>query len=265
LTIRTDPATGALGDPAALARGVEVLEELRDDVGRERFVFRRPAVFLGVERALPRDDPAHVASTMLAQRAGLRVALVLAGGRRFGDHGVPGPAERCVNQVHGVHDAPTLGGREGSQQDGHLLSRQLLQRRERGLSARAEGEMRLACVGVRRRACDKPPLFEALEDAAQVAAVDIQRPCEVDSRRCRGAGHPGVAVIPDLVEHTPFGQRERAVEEFLLQHANLARVEAVEAADGIDVLRERGCGHVRSSFEFGREAARSASVDPIVD
>jgi hypothetical protein len=60
-------------------------------------------------------------------------------------------------------------------------------------------------------------------------------------------------VIPDLIKHTPFGQREPAVEEFLLQHANLARVEAVEAANGIDVLRERGTGHVHSSFGPFRE------------
>jgi hypothetical protein len=63
--------------------------------------------------------------------------------------------------------------------------------------------------GARLERDDKPPLGEALEDAAQVAAVDIQRPREIDSRRCRGAGHPRVAVIPDLVEHTHFGQRER--------------------------------------------------------
>jgi hypothetical protein len=54
------------------------------------------------------------------------------------------------------------------------------------------------------------------------------------------------------------------VEEFFLQHANLACVEAVEAADGVDVLRERGSGHVRSSFEWP-EGGLPVSVDPIVD
>jgi hypothetical protein len=40
------------------------------------------------------------------------------------------------------------------------------------------------------------------------------------------------------------------MEEFFLQHANLARVEAVEAADGVDVLPECGSGHVRFSFAW---------------
>ena len=137
-----------------------------------------------------------------------------------------------------------------SQHDGHLVSRQLLQRHERGPSARGEGEMRLACVGVRRRASDEPALGEALEDAAQIAAVDVQGLRKINGGWLRVAGRPGVAVIPDLVEHASFGQGERAMEEFFLQHANLARVEAVEPSDGVDVLRECGSGHVRSSVEW---------------
>ena len=58
---RTDAGSVAFGDPAPFTGGIEVLEDLRHDFGRERFVFGRPAVFLGVERALPRNDPAHVA------------------------------------------------------------------------------------------------------------------------------------------------------------------------------------------------------------
>src|SRR5215510_11771494 len=132
---------------------------------------------------------------------------------------------------------------------------QQLARPERRLSARGQGEMRLACVGIRRGARDEPTRGEALEDTAQVAAVDVERLRDVGCGRRRGAGRAGLTVIPDLVEHAPFGQRERAVEELFLQHANLARVEAVEAADGVGVLRERGNGHGRSSFEGRLEAA----------
>jgi hypothetical protein len=93
-----------------------------------------------------------------------------------------------------------------SQHDAHLVSRQLLQRHERGLSARGEGEMRLACVGDRRRACDEPAPGEAPEDAAQVAAVEVQSLRKINGGRRRCPGRPGVTVIPDLVEHASFGQ-----------------------------------------------------------
>jgi hypothetical protein len=49
--------------------------------------------------------------------------------------------------------------------------------------------------------------------------------------------------MADFVEHASFGQREGAMEELLLEHANLARIETVEAADGVDVMRERGSSH----------------------
>src|SRR5262249_44134324 len=136
---------------------------------------------------------------------------------------------------------------------------------ERRLASRGEGEMRLAPVGVGSRARDEPAPGEALEDAAQVPDVDVQGLREIDGGRRRRARRPGVAVTPDLVEHAPLGQREGAVQELFLQYADLARVEAVEAADGVDVLRERRSGHVRSSFDVGPEAASCVSLDPIVD
>ena len=115
-------------------------------------------------------------------------------------------------------------------------------------AVRARCAWRASASDVVRR--DEPALGEALEDAARVAAVDVQGLRKINGGRLRVAGRSGVAVIPDLVEHASFGQRERAMEEFFLQHANLARVEAVEPADGVDVLRECGSGHVRSSVEW---------------
>ena len=58
-------APGALAvdlrDPAALALGIEVCDELRDNVGHQRFERLVPAVLLRIERAVALDDPAHVA------------------------------------------------------------------------------------------------------------------------------------------------------------------------------------------------------------
>ena len=57
---RADPLAVELGDPAALALRVEVLDELRDDRRDERLEALVPAVLLPVERAVTLDDPAHV-------------------------------------------------------------------------------------------------------------------------------------------------------------------------------------------------------------
>src|SRR5437660_682879 len=59
----------ALGDPAPLALGVEVIDESGDDAGHERLEVLVPAVLLGVQRAVPLDHPAHVAGAWLTQHA----------------------------------------------------------------------------------------------------------------------------------------------------------------------------------------------------
>src|SRR6266513_2253799 len=56
---RADPLAVELGDPAALALRVEVLDELRDDGRDEGLEALVPAVLLPVERAVTLDDPAH--------------------------------------------------------------------------------------------------------------------------------------------------------------------------------------------------------------
>src|SRR5439155_290127 len=65
---RADALAAALGDPAALARRIEVLDEPGDDPGHQRLEALVPAVFLGVERAVPLHHPAQVAGTMFAQQ-----------------------------------------------------------------------------------------------------------------------------------------------------------------------------------------------------
>src|SRR5439155_26087059 len=65
---RADALATAFCDPAALARRIEVLDEPGDDPGHQRLEALVPAVFLGVERAVPLHHPAQVAGTMLAQQ-----------------------------------------------------------------------------------------------------------------------------------------------------------------------------------------------------
>src|SRR5438046_10739395 len=58
---RADVLTVALGNPAALELRIEALQEFRRDFGDQPLECVVPAVFLGVERAVTRDDPTDVA------------------------------------------------------------------------------------------------------------------------------------------------------------------------------------------------------------
>src|SRR5712692_1033076 len=64
---RAEPLTVTLGDPAALALRVEVVEEGLDDLSDQRLEARPPAVLLVVERRVALHHPAHVARPVLAQ------------------------------------------------------------------------------------------------------------------------------------------------------------------------------------------------------
>src|SRR5205814_234513 len=54
-------ASVELGDPAGLALGIELLDVARRDVRHQRLEPRIPAVLLGIQRTMARDDPADVA------------------------------------------------------------------------------------------------------------------------------------------------------------------------------------------------------------
>src|SRR5262249_49144601 len=62
-----------LRDPAMLARSVIVLDELRADLGGQRFVADVPAIFLGIGFRLARDHPADVAGPVAAQEKRCRL------------------------------------------------------------------------------------------------------------------------------------------------------------------------------------------------
>src|SRR5438874_9836257 len=64
---RADRLAVHLGDPAALALRVEVLDEFGGDLGDQRLEAHAPAVFLLVDRAVRPDHPAHVTGPVWAQ------------------------------------------------------------------------------------------------------------------------------------------------------------------------------------------------------
>ena len=65
---RADILAISFGDPATLAPVIVIAHEGRDDLSRQRFEPLVPAVLLTVERAMPADDPAHVAGTRSPQK-----------------------------------------------------------------------------------------------------------------------------------------------------------------------------------------------------
>ena len=106
-----------------------------------------------------------------------------------------------------------------------------------GLAA-ARGDRQEALPGVVRRdvLADQPALVKAAQDAAEIAGVEAEIAADV--------GRGGAVALLDLVEHARFGQRERAVEPAVLQHAEMLGVEAVEAAhrgDALRIVRSRSC------------------------
>ncbi len=75
---------------------------------------------------------------------------------------------------------------------------------------------------------DQPALFEIAQHARQIAGIEIERAAD---RACGGRIAAG-----DLVEHACFAERVGAVEKGFAQHADLARVEAIEAAHRRDAI-----------------------------
>src|SRR5258708_38183675 len=57
-------------DPAAFALGIEIPDELSDDLGDQRLKAFVVAVFLGVKNSVPVDDPAHVSGLVGSEDVG---------------------------------------------------------------------------------------------------------------------------------------------------------------------------------------------------
>ncbi len=107
--------------------------------------------------------------------------------------------------------------------------------------------MALPRVGRRRLAHDEAAPLEIAQYAAQIAGVEIERAAD-PARRHRAA-------LRDLVKEARLAERIGAVEIGFAQHADLARVEAVEAAHRGDAALQVLSGHVlrgRHAASFGQ-------------
>ena len=218
-----DDLAVALGDPAALARRIEVVEEVGADARDQRLELGVVAPLARVERAVAMDDPAHVAR--LVRRAADTAPRVGRAARR---------AEQPLRSspIASTSRALVRVGQPAEQRRRPRRGRALRAARTRRGPSRVRRSRLWRAVG--RTTASRPirPLrFEAAQDAAQIAGVEPEIAAEVGGGRRLAVGQ--------LVEHAQLGQRERAVEVAVAERADLAGVEAVEGADGVD----RGCGH----------------------
>ena len=210
----------ALGDPAALAPGVEVAQEFGRDLRHQRLEAVVPAIFPGIERAMAMDDPAEIAGPMRPQD--------------IGDGRDKALAQQGLDVSH-ILDQALLGrGRECAQHGDDLVLGAMVERSEGGAAQRGQGQQALAGVQRAGGALDQTALLEALEQAAEIAGIEA----EVADERARGRIFP----MGQLVEDAGLGQGEGALEQPLLEHADAPGIEAVEAPDGSDAGRQRGSG-----------------------
>ena len=168
---------------------------------------------------MPLDDPSHVARLMRAQHVRRR--------RRW-------RRQRALDRLHRIDDLPLAGRREAAEQGADVVPRPLFVRRELDAAAPGQVDQVAAGVGRRRRAADEAFRFEPPQYAAQIPGVEAQVVPQI------GGGE--IVAVRELVEHAHLGERVRTVEEVLAERADLARVEAVERADGGNVLRRSGHG-----------------------
>ena len=104
-------------------------------------------------------------------------------------------------------------------------------RRECVVAGTGQRQQAQATVGWRRDAGKQAVALETLQDAAEVAGIEVQLAAEL---RCRDA-----RALGEFVEHTRLSEREPAVQEAVLQDADDACVEAAEPPDRGDAAFQR--------------------------
>src|SRR6185437_40154 len=116
---------------------------------------------------------------------------------------------------------------------GDLVVRALVELGERLPALGGEAEADLSPVGGKRLSTDQPLLVETLDDAAEIAGVEAELDADFLCRE--------VVAMGQFVKHPRLAQRERAFCQMLVQHPELARIEAVEGAD---------CGDLAVGFDY---------------
>jgi len=151
-------------------------------------------------------------------------------------HEGAGPGRRTEQRFDACHRCQQLlllRLAERFQQRRHLGLRATVQRCEGAPPGRADRQPHLPRIGAGAGGLDQPAFLETAQQPAQVAGVEVQRLGQL--------GGGGVLAVRQLPQQARFGQRKAAVQQAFVQHADAARVEAVEGAQRGDAFV--GGGH----------------------
>src|ERR1700730_6852230 len=161
---RTDDLLVLLGNPAALAPRIIVLDESCDDPRDERFESFVPAVLLGVQKAMPADHPTHIARLMRPKK-----------GR--GPRSRP-CAECLLDCTHCLEQLAQFARRQVPKLSGNLILRTRVKRGECPLPGPGEPQKALSPIGGRGLSMNQPAAPEATKNAAQIAGIEFQFPAK---------------------------------------------------------------------------------------
>jgi hypothetical protein len=139
-----------------------------------------------------------------------------------GRHALRLGREQGFDLVHRADQALLLARGQRAQHLRHVAARAGIELGEPLLPDLGQAEEVLPRIEVGGLPLHEPPLLEGLQDAAEIAGIEAKMLGEVRRRH-------GLAVR-QLVDDPCFGQRELAAVIALVQDADLARVEAREAA-----------------------------------
>jgi len=207
-----------LDDPAALALGIEIVDEIGDDLRTQALKRFGPAILTPIKFGVARHDPAEIAGAGFAKCIGRTRNGVHR--RRAG--------QQCLDRFHGGNDLRLLRAVEAGEHRCGILLRALFHRREHFASPRGQGEVALACVALGDLAVNEPAFLEVAQEPAEISHVEVERAGDIARRQ--------FFVLGKLIEHAHLTERVGTVEIIFAQHADLPRVEAVKAANGRDRL-----------------------------
>ncbi len=129
---------------------------------------------------------------------------------------------------HRADQAPAGAARQRGQHRADLVVRTAIEFCEGLAPLGRQSELVLPAVRRQRLAGDQPVVVEILHDPAEIAGIEAEF----------GADLLGGRVVPvrEFVQHPRLAQRERAFQQMLVEHAELAGVETVEGAYRCDLV-----------------------------
>ncbi|MNL36506.1 hypothetical protein D3C87_1585900 [compost metagenome] len=135
-----------------------------------------------------------------------------------------------------------LGLRHLGQHRADLFARRLVERFEHLAALRGDAQLDRPRVVGRAALADQPLFLEAGNHSADVAGVQAQFLAKI--RRSQPL------TVRQFVQDADFRQRKLAVEQMLMQHADLAGIETVEAADSLGAFGQCPGHHLPNPSKY---------------